>query len=77
MLWCNSLSVVIGKKTMKTADKIKEHIYATCPQCKAKFILEWNDDFGVKQTLIIRSCPSGGVYDVSVRCPKCGLEEEL
>jgi hypothetical protein len=51
-----------------------------CPQCKNYFALCWLDYFGgepVPQTLFIRSCPSGGVYDVSVHCPCCNYEEPL
>ena len=33
--------------------------------------------YGIRQTLMIRSCPSGGVYDVSIECPHCNYEEEL
>ena len=28
-------------------------------------------------TLRIRSCPSGGVYDVSIYCPYCGHSDDL
>ncbi len=31
----------------------------------------------VKVTLEVRGCPSGGVYDVIVRCPHCDYEEPL
>lgn len=48
-----------------------------CPQCEKKFRLMWNDYHNAPQTLIIRGCPSGGVYDVSIRCPHCNYEEEL
>lgn len=60
-------------------EEIQEHAYVTCPQCHEKFLLVWNDySFGdKKQTLFVRSSPSGGVYDVLVRCPHCDLEESL
>lgn len=55
--------------------------YQKCPQCKKYFQLRWkdyNDNYStVKETLIIRSCPSGGIYDVSIECPYCDYEEEL
>lgn len=53
-----------------------------CPQCQKPFRLVWNDytriggEYTV-QTLHVRSCPSGGVYDVSIRCPHCDYGEEL
>jgi len=34
-------------------------------------------DYGISQTLNIRGCPSGGVYDVSISCPHCDYEEGL
>jgi DNA-directed RNA polymerase subunit RPC12/RpoP len=56
----------------------------TCPQCGKEFKLMWNDytkvGIGggfVPQTLIMRGCPSGGIYDVSIRCPHCDYVEEL
>ena len=30
-----------------------------------------------KQTLMLRGCPSGGIYDVAINCPHCDYEEEL
>ncbi len=55
-----------------------------CPQCKKKFELRWRDYerdgsryVNVHTTLDIRSCPSGGIYDVRISCPHCGYEEEL
>ena len=59
---------------------IKEKIsQVECPLCKYKFILRWNEySYGdKKQTLIMRWCPSGGIYDCLVRCPKCDYEEDL
>jgi hypothetical protein len=63
----------------------------TCPQCRRAFRLCWDDiaewrehapegeRYVVHQrtTLVIRSCPSGGVYDVRIDCPHCDYEEEL
>ncbi len=55
-----------------------------CPQCKRPFLLVWSDyasRTGSPQptpyTLSVRSCPSGGVYDVSVECPHCDYTEPL
>lgn len=50
---------------------------ATCPQCRKPFRLCWNDYFDRKITLEVRSCPSGGIYDVRIACPHCSYEEEL
>jgi hypothetical protein len=47
-----------------------------CPQCKKPFRLDWNGYTG-PLTLDIRDCPSGGVYNVTIRCPHCGYDEEL
>jgi ssDNA-binding Zn-finger/Zn-ribbon topoisomerase 1 len=49
----------------------------TCPQCKKDFKLKWNSSYDEVATLVIRSCPSGGIYDVSISCPHCNYEEEL
>ncbi len=52
--------------------------HVVCPQCKKPFILafnEWPDN--KPQTLIIRSCPSGGIYDVFIQCPSCDYQEGL
>ena len=48
-----------------------------CPQCKQQFKLVWTDYFDDVTTLIIRGCPSGGLYDVRIHCPHCDYEEEL
>jgi len=53
-----------------------------CPQCGKPFRLIWNDhtrlgDKYQEQTLMLRGCPSGGIYDVSIHCPHCGYVEEL
>jgi len=48
-----------------------------CPQCREWFILKWDDYDKIPATLIIRACPSGGIYDVSISCPHCDYEEEL
>ena len=55
----------------------------TCPQCKKEFVLRWDDLYtpylpaSQKKSLIIRACPSGGIYDVFIECPHCYYEEEL
>jgi hypothetical protein len=55
--------------------------HVLCPQCRKPFKLRWNDDYidGVflPNTLIIRGCPSGGIYDVHIACPHCTYEESL
>jgi hypothetical protein len=53
-----------------------------CPQCRQPFRLIWNDYTNIlgkraKETLHIRSCPSGGVYSVEIGCPHCNYVEEL
>ncbi len=50
-----------------------------CPQCRKKFTLRRRDSWRNPEptTLIIRDCPSGGVYDVQIKCPHCYYEEEL
>ena len=53
-----------------------------CPQCGKPFRLTWNDYTNIgpdylPQTLIFRDCPSGGVYDVRIKCPHCTYEEDL
>lgn len=45
-----------------------------CPQCKRDFRLSWDGPVG---TLVIRECPSGGIYDVAIKCPYCDYREEL
>lgn len=51
--------------------------HVACPQCGKVFRLTWNDYSDTPETVIIRDCPSGGVYDVSIRCPHCDYVEEL
>jgi RNA polymerase subunit RPABC4/transcription elongation factor Spt4 len=53
-----------------------------CPQCKREFTLCWNDysvitDGKYKETLVLRGCPSGGIYDVTIKCPFCDYSEAL
>src|SRR5262245_14371165 len=40
-----------------------------CPQCGHDFDLSY-DEYGHTETLRIDSCLSGGVYGVSIECPK-------
>jgi DNA-directed RNA polymerase subunit RPC12/RpoP len=64
---------------MEEVEKRKALKNQKCPQCKEWFKLVWNDystDEG-KQSLIMRGCPSGGIYDVYIKCPNCSYEEEL
>lgn len=52
----------------------------TCPQCGKPFVLKWADwdlQRDERQTLVIRGCPSGGIYDVLIRCAFCDYEEPL
>lgn len=59
----------------------------TCPQCRKPFQLRWQDTewtdyrrIGLRRvdvTLVIRDCPSGGIYDVLISCPHCDYEEPL
>jgi len=51
--------------------------HVICPQCKKGFKLTWNDYEDTPQTLILRGCPSGGIYDVSIHCCYCDYEEDL
>ena len=51
--------------------------HVICPQCNKGFALVWEDYTDERRTLIIRGCPSGGIYDVSIRCPHCDYEEAL
>lgn len=53
-----------------------------CPQCRKPFRLVWNDWTTIdgespKQSLMLRGCPSGGIYDVYIACPHCDYEERL
>ena len=48
-----------------------------CPQCNKSFRLTWDYALDKPATLVIRSCPSGGIYDVSINCPYCNYEEPL
>ena len=69
-----------GSARQRVADEIK---HVRCPQCKQSFQLIWNshtrgfDEKWLPQSLFMRGCPSGGIYDVSVECPHCHYEEEL
>lgn len=60
--------------TATKTERLKDQI---CPQCKRQFILCWDDYGDKRQTLFLRSCPSGGIYDASIRCPNCNYEEAL
>lgn len=51
--------------------------YQKCPQCQKYFKLIWDHGFKEKDTLAISSCPSGGIYNVVIRCAYCDYEEEL
>ena len=51
--------------------------HVTCPQCKRSFTLRWAEWDDKPLTLKIRSCPSGGIYDVLIDCPYCDYEEGL
>lgn len=52
----------------------------TCPECGKAFRLLWDEENFRSTgpvTLQIRSCPSGGIYDVRISCPHCEYEEQL
>lgn len=51
--------------------------HVACPQCKQIFRLTWNEWEDQPDTLVIRACPSGGIYDVEIHCPHCNYEEPL
>lgn len=59
--------------------------YAKCPHCIKTFMLRWNDDgimrdgkwVNYPDTLHIRGCPSGGIYDVFIQCPHCNFRQDL
>jgi len=51
--------------------------YAVCPKCSKSFKLVWDDYGDDEVTLGARGCPSGGIYDVFVRCPHCQHKESL
>lgn len=59
------------------ASKSKNIKQIICPQCKKEFILTWDDYTNKPQTLFFNGCPSGGIYNVFIRCPHCDYEEEL
>lgn len=59
---------------MNQPETPKDLKHVTCPQCGKDFVLDY---FSGRPTLKIRDCPSGGIYDVSIRCPHCNYEEEL
>lgn len=50
-----------------------------CPQCKKPFTLEFDDvSYGVAdRSLRVYSCPSGGVYSMTIHCPHCDYKEDL
>lgn len=59
-----------------------------CPQCQKEFRLrretvhvsgyDWSKPrVEYQPTLNISSCPSGGIYNVTIQCPWCQYEEEL
>ena len=52
-----------------------------CPQCQRAFRLRWERCEGEPLmstiTLVLRGCPSGGIYDVSIECPYCDYVEDL
>jgi hypothetical protein len=49
-----------------------------CPQCMKQFILSWNYGYMIGHpTLKFRECPSGGIYDVYIKCPHCDYQEDM
>jgi len=72
----------MSKDTEQTADDTVTEVRLrdqVCPQCRETFELCWNDyDRGKRpQTLFMRGCPSGGIYDVFIECPHCHYHEDL
>jgi len=68
----------VSKEIVVEEVDLEKANHVLCPQCKRRFVLRWSDYWdGPTRTLIIRGCPSGGVYDVSLNCPYCDYEEEL
>lgn len=60
--------------------KKNERVTVNCPQCHKAFALRFARDFEENEappTLVIRDCPSGGIYDVHIECPHCNYEEPL
>ncbi len=56
----------------------QESNMAWCPQCHVLFKLTWMERTDRQPiTLIIRGCPSGGIYSVLTVCPHCRKETEL
>jgi hypothetical protein len=55
-------------------DRVRD---VTCPQCRKAFELTWEGYGNKRVTLILNSCPSGGIYNVSIACPHCNYVEEL
>jgi hypothetical protein len=67
-------SLIYQKVTLEPGMRLADVI---CPQCKRLFRLTWNDYSDTPETLHMRSCPSGGIYNVTIACPHCDYEEEL
>lgn len=70
---------LIGNAIVALCELIPDRIRDVfCPQCKKDFILSFQEEYygeRLKTTLAVRSCPSGGVYSVEIRCPHCNYEE--
>ena len=73
----DSAAVKMKARRPKEIEPWKRLSDVVCPQCRTPFRLIWNDYADFQQTLDIRDCPSGGVYDVTIRCPHCDYREEL
>lgn len=77
-----AISVIFSKfaipKQKETEDDTRKNLKnMTCPQCRKNFVLTYDDYTSKPATLILRGCPSGGIYDVRISCPHCDYEEEL
>jgi hypothetical protein len=67
----------VSRKDSMSDIEIEEYAIVICPQCHGKFKLVWDADAGEVETLRIAFCPSGGVYNVVVKCQHCDYEQEL
>ena len=73
-------SVLIQSAISKLINLIPKSVRDVfCPQCHNPFKLTFGDyDYSSRSdTIIIRSCPSGGIYNATIKCPHCNYEEEV
>ena len=55
-----------------------EGVWTRCANCEKVYRIEY-DAYGVERpmTLIVKSCESGGIYDIYVKCPFCGYRGDI